>query len=80
MSKTSKINIGLFVLGIIGFFYVSELFMKGSILWYFINIVSIFMLIIGVIMLQIKWGGKRKQEPEEPRDDYDPPPQKDDIF
>lgn len=80
MSKTSIINIGFFVLGIIGFFFISDLFAERSVPWFSTMFISLFLVIIGVIMLQIKWGGKRKQELKKPGDDYDLPPEDNNIF
>jgi hypothetical protein len=62
MTKTLKIGIGLFLLGIIGFFYSSELSVWHSVLWYSIIIVSLIMATIGIILVWIEWGGKRKGE------------------
>ncbi len=60
MSKTLKIGIGLFVLGIIGFFYISDLYVRNSALWYSVIIVSLIMAIVGLILFWVEWGGKRK--------------------
>ena len=69
MPKTLKISIGLFILGIIGFFYISELCVEYSIPWYAVMIVSLVMITVGVVLLWVNWGGKKKREQGKPRDD-----------
>ena len=69
MSKMLKISIGLFVLGIIGLFYIADLCVEHSVLWYSVIIVSLILLIVGLIILWTEWGGKRKSDQEESSDD-----------
>ncbi len=60
MSKMLKISIGLFILGMIGLFYITDLCVEYSVLWYSVIIVSLILIIVGLIMLWTEWGGKRK--------------------
>ena len=60
MSKTVRIGLGLLMLGLAGSFFVSELFVRSSGLWYFVIIASLVMMVVGVVTLWTEWGGKRK--------------------
>jgi hypothetical protein len=60
MSKYVKISIGLLILGMVGFSYIADLCVEYSTLWYSVIIGSLIMMIVGVLMLWTKWGGRRK--------------------
>ena len=59
MSKTAKIGIGLFVVGLIGLFILSDLFQVGSTIWYYFVVISSIMVTVSVIMFWAAWGGNR---------------------
>ncbi len=65
MSITLRIGIGLFVLGIVGFFYIADkLFVELSGLWYSTIIASLIMAAVGLVLLWKEWGlksGKSKK-------------------
>ncbi|MFC1984369.1 hypothetical protein ACFLVO_05120 [Chloroflexota bacterium] len=61
MSKTVKIGAGLFVLGLVGIFCISELCVAYSVLWDSVVIISLLMLVTGVAIFWVEWGGRRKR-------------------
>ena len=61
MSRALRIGIGLFVLGVIGVFYLAdELFPSYSGAWNGTVIISLIMAAIGLLLLWKEWGRKRK--------------------
>jgi len=59
MSITLRIGIALFVLGLVGFFYLADkLFVEFSGLWYSTIIVSLVMAAVGLVLLWKEWGRK----------------------
>ena len=59
MSKTVRIGLGLVILGLVALFSIADLSVAYSSLWYFVNIASIIMMIVGIIMLWTVWGKKK---------------------
>ena len=59
MSVTLRISIALFVLGVVGFFYIADkLFVEFSGLWYSTMIVSLVMAVVGLALLWKEWSRK----------------------
>jgi len=61
MSRTARIGLGLIIIGFIGSFFLTDYFVAYSGLWYFITIVSLIMLIVGMVIIWVEWGGKKKK-------------------
>ena len=59
MSITVRIGIVLFVLGVVGFFYIADkLFVEPSGPWYSTMIASLIMAAVGLALLWKEWGLK----------------------
>ncbi len=59
MSRALRIGTGLFVLGIVGLFYIADkLFVQLSGLWYSTIIASLIMAVVGLVLLWKEWGLK----------------------
>lgn len=62
MSITLRIGIGLFVLGLVGFFYIADtLFVELSGLWYSTIIASLIVAVVGLALLWKEWGLKGRK-------------------
>ena len=61
MSRAARIGLGLIVVGFIGSFFVSDYFGAYSSLWYVVTIISLIMLIVGMVVIWVEWGGKKKK-------------------
>ncbi|MFC2036112.1 hypothetical protein ACFLUJ_08365 [Chloroflexota bacterium] len=61
MSTTVQIGIGLFVLGIVGFFFIADkLFVELSGLWYSTIVAFLVIAIVGLALLWKEWGPRSR--------------------
>ncbi|MFC1899033.1 hypothetical protein ACFLXP_01685 [Chloroflexota bacterium] len=61
MSKTAKVGIGLFIVGLVGLFFLADIFQTGSTIWYYVIVISSILITVSVIMFWAAWGGNRPE-------------------